>query len=98
MGTRAIVASLKASGSRSKRDTAIRTPAAKAARISDLFLYRTANNPPTIVETNARAPKKNENRFMHPLASAGGNHYPLPAAITLAVPAHSQITFSQSID
>ncbi len=84
-GTPAFVASLKASGSRSNRDTAIRTPAAKAARISDLFLYRTATNPPTIVETNASTPKKIENRFMHPLAFAGGNHYPLPAAIKLMI-------------
>jgi hypothetical protein len=82
-GTPAVVASLKASGSRSKRDTDIRTPAEKAASIPNLFLYRTANNPPTSVETKVNAPKMIGNIFMHPLALAGGHHYPLPATITL---------------
>jgi hypothetical protein len=82
-GTPAFVASLKASGSRSKKDTAIRTPAAKAASIPNLFLYRTASNPPSSVETNVSAPKMIGNLFMHLLAFAGGHHYPMPAAITL---------------
>jgi len=64
-GTPAVVASLKASGSRSNRDTAIRTPAAKAASIPNLFLYRTANNPPPSVEKNVSAPKMIGNMFMH---------------------------------
>ena len=82
-GTPAFAASRRASGSRSKRDTAIRTPAAKAASIPNLFLYRTANNPPANVETNVSAPKIIGNIVMHPLAFAGGHPYPVPAAITL---------------
>ena len=82
-GTPAFVASLKASGSRSKKDTAIRTPAAKAASIPNLFLYRTANNPPRSVETNVSAPKMIGNLFMHPPAFVTDNHYPSSAAIKL---------------
>jgi len=48
-----------------EKDTAIRTPAAKAASIPNFFLYRTANNPPASVETNVSAPKIIANRFMH---------------------------------
>ena len=82
-GTPAFAASLKASGSRSKRDTAMSTPAAKAASIPNLFLYRTANNPPTSVETNVSAPKMIGYIFMHLLALTAGNHDPVPAAMTL---------------
>ncbi len=69
-GTPGFVASVKASGCRSKKDTAIRTPAAKAASIPNLFLYRTANNPPRGVETNVSAPKMiGTYSCIHPLLS-----------------------------
>jgi hypothetical protein len=45
------------------------------------------------VEKNVSAPKMIGNIFMHPLAFAGGNHYPLPAAITLnSIIVYKQVT------
>jgi len=65
-----------------KKRYCYKNPGHKSYKYPNLFLYRTASNPPSSVKTNVSAPKMIGNLFMHPLAFAGGHHYPMPATIT----------------
>jgi hypothetical protein len=64
-GTLISAASLRLSGNRSKRGTAISTPKAKTAMIPNLFLNRAAINPPDRVDTKVTVLETMGRKFMY---------------------------------